>query len=92
MGNAETAFAPLLLSQLMEPNTPDRPDAEPTFQETLERLRQAMNSHPRDSETSKAKPVEPPSDMPTDLAIWEDAIADIEQFLESKNPNSPDSD
>lgn len=82
----------MLLSRLMEPNTPDRPDAEPTFEETLEQLRKAMNSHPKDSETPKAKPVEPPSDMPTDLAIWEDAIADIEQFLNSKNPNSPDSD
>ncbi|USR92657.1 hypothetical protein NEA10_08050 [Phormidium yuhuli AB48] len=76
----------------MEPNTPDLPDAESTFEETLEQLRQAMNSKPRESQPSKAKPVEPPSDMPTDLAIWEDAIADIEKFLESKNLNPPDED
>jgi hypothetical protein len=53
----------------------------------LERLREAMQSKPE----QPRQPEKPPP-LPTDAAVWEDAIADIDRFLESRNPPSGDRD
>lgn len=71
----------------MENHKSDRSEAERAFRESLERLREAMQSKPE----QPRQPEKPPP-LPTDAAVWEDAIADIDRFLESRNPPSGDRD
>lgn len=72
----------------MENHKSDRSEAERAFRESLERLREAMQSKP--DATEAAPPTEPPPSPTNDAALWEDAIEDIDRFLESRNPSHDD--
>ncbi|MBO9999618.1 MAG: hypothetical protein J7641_11545 [Cyanobacteria bacterium SID2] len=68
----------------MEHNNHDRSAAERAFRESLERLREALET-----------PKKPSSEKPpvsNEAALWEDAIEDIEQFLNARPPNDADAD
>ncbi|MDC0835467.1 hypothetical protein AY599_01480 [Leptolyngbya valderiana BDU 20041] len=71
----------------MEHHKHDRSAAERAFRESLERLRETL-------ETPKkaASDVPPPVSPANEAELWEDAIDDIERFLNARHPQDSDSE
>ncbi|MDZ8183726.1 MAG: hypothetical protein RMX96_02540 [Nostoc sp. ChiSLP02] len=70
---------------------PEHYDAQREFEEALEQLEDILQESPAEDEdipklyTESATEVEPAEDLTDiDLAAFEDAVADIEQYLEQK--------
>jgi hypothetical protein len=74
---------------MIDPNQPeDRQAADEDFLKSLNQLESILQENPLIEEVApveelKTIPV-PEPELKIDLAAWEDAVADIEKFLESK--------
>ena len=76
---------------MIEPNQPEnRQAADEEFLKSLNQLENILQENPVIEEVapveekSNTTPV-PEPELKIDLAAWEDAVADIEQFLQSKD-------
>ncbi len=75
---------------MMEPNQEgNRQAADEDFLKSLNELEDILQEIPIEAEVAPVEEKPSPTPIPEpelkiDLAAWEDAVADIEQFLESK--------
>ncbi|MGC9502336.1 hypothetical protein [Baaleninema sp.] len=74
-------------NEIMEHHNHDRSAAERAFRESLERLRETLENPPPKQAASEV----PPSPA-NEAELWEDAIDDIERFLNARHPQDSDSE